>query len=63
MSRVLDPSFRYRPSFATDLRRTFARARREMRIAALGAAQEAAAQALDRARSVQPKAAVQARKR
>jgi hypothetical protein len=27
MKRILDPSFRYKPSFATDLRRTFARIR------------------------------------
>ena len=53
MTGILDPSFRYRPSFATDIRRTFARARREMRTAASDAAQEAAARALERARSVQ----------
>ena len=29
MKRILDPSFRYRPSFATDLRKTFERVRRE----------------------------------
>jgi hypothetical protein len=29
MKRIFDPSFRYRPSFATDLRRTFERVRRE----------------------------------
>ena len=29
MKRILDSDFRYRPSFATDLRKTFARARRE----------------------------------
>jgi len=29
MKRILDPAFRYRPSFATDVRETFARARRE----------------------------------
>ena len=29
MKRILDPSFRYRPSFATDLRKTFDRVRRE----------------------------------
>ena len=29
MKRILDPSFRYRPSYATDLRRTFAALRRE----------------------------------
>ncbi|HKA43633.1 MAG TPA: hypothetical protein VKF40_16760 [Burkholderiales bacterium] len=30
MKRILDPSFRYRPSFATDLRDTFQRVRREL---------------------------------
>jgi hypothetical protein len=29
MRRILDPAFRYRPSFATDVRETFAKARRE----------------------------------
>jgi hypothetical protein len=29
MTRILDPSFRYKPSFETDLRKTFARVRRE----------------------------------
>jgi hypothetical protein len=29
MKRILDPSFRYRPNFATDLRKTFERVRRE----------------------------------
>jgi hypothetical protein len=29
MKRILDSAFQYRPSFATDLRKTFARARRE----------------------------------
>ncbi len=29
MKRILDRSFRYRPSFATDLRKTFERVRRE----------------------------------
>ncbi len=29
MKRILDPAFRYRPSFATDVRETFAKARRE----------------------------------
>jgi len=28
-SRILDPTFHYRPSFATDLRKTFERVRRE----------------------------------
>jgi hypothetical protein len=31
MKSILDPSFRYTPSSSTDLRRTFARVRREMR--------------------------------
>lgn len=31
MKRILDPSFRYRASFNTDLRKTFARARRNLR--------------------------------
>lgn len=30
MKSLLDPTFRYRPSFDTDLRRTFARIRREL---------------------------------
>jgi hypothetical protein len=29
MKRITDPSFRYKPSFATDLRKTFERIRRE----------------------------------
>ena len=29
MKSITDPSFRYRPSFATDLRKTFARVKRE----------------------------------
>lgn len=29
MKSILDPTFRYSPSFDTDLRRTFARIRRE----------------------------------
>jgi hypothetical protein len=29
MKSILDPSFRYTPSFKTDLRKTFARARRQ----------------------------------
>jgi hypothetical protein len=31
MKSILDPSFRYNPSFDTDLKRTFARIRREGR--------------------------------
>ena len=30
MKSILDPSFRYTPSTATDVRKTFARVRREM---------------------------------
>ena len=30
MKSILDPTFRYTPSSATDLRKTFARVRREM---------------------------------
>ena len=29
MKRILDPSFRYTPSYGTDLRKTFERIRRE----------------------------------
>ncbi len=29
MKSILDPAFRYTPSFKTDLRKTFARARRQ----------------------------------
>jgi hypothetical protein len=31
MKSILDPTFRYTPSAATDVRKTFARVRREMR--------------------------------
>jgi hypothetical protein len=31
MKSILDPSFRYTPSFNTDLQKTFARIRREVR--------------------------------
>jgi hypothetical protein len=31
MKRILDPSFRYTPSFETDLRRTFEKIRRQQR--------------------------------
>lgn len=42
MKSILDPTFRYRPSVETDLRKTFARVRREQRgrIAAAAAAQQ-----------------------
>ena len=33
---ILDPSFRYTPSFATDVKGTFARLRRQQRQAAAG---------------------------
>jgi hypothetical protein len=52
MKGILDRSFRYRPSFATDLRKTFARARREQRAAATAhAALQTAASRESRARS------------
>jgi hypothetical protein len=38
MKRILDPLFRYRPSFATDLRKTFERLRRERQAQARGRA-------------------------
>ena len=31
MKRILDATFRYRPSFETDIRKTFQRVRREQR--------------------------------
>ena len=31
MKSILDPGFRYTPSFETDIRKTFARVRREQR--------------------------------
>ena len=34
MKSILDPSFRYTPSTQTDIRKTFARVRREQRLAA-----------------------------
>ena len=36
MKRILDPTFRYQPSYATDLRKTFERIRRERRTRAHG---------------------------
>lgn len=36
MKRILDPDFRYRPSYDTDVRATFDRARREQRAGASG---------------------------
>ena len=41
MKSILDPSFRYVPSAATDVRKTFARVRREMKMS--GPADERAA--------------------
>ena len=38
MKSILDPTFRYTPSVQTDLRKTFARIRREQRIADRGGA-------------------------
>ncbi len=38
MKSILDPSFRYTPSTATDVRKTFARVRREMQRAQAQAA-------------------------
>ena len=32
MKSILDPSFRYTPSTSTDMRKTFARLRREQRV-------------------------------
>jgi hypothetical protein len=42
MKSVLDPSFRYTPSFGTNLRATFARVRREQRQASVQAEEVAA---------------------
>ena len=42
MKNILDRSFRYTPSFATNLRATFAKARREQRQASVDAAAAAA---------------------
>ena len=35
MKRILDSSFRYQPSYATDIKKTFARARQNRREAGL----------------------------
>ena len=40
MKSILDPTFRYTPSVQTDLRKTFARIRREQRSADRGGASE-----------------------
>ena len=49
MKSILDPSFRYTPAAATDLRKTFARIRREQ---AATAKAEAAAKVVKMARKV-----------
>ena len=36
MKSILDPAFRYTPSASTDIRKTFARVRREMRRQSMG---------------------------
>ena len=36
---IFDPTFRYTPSYATDLRKTFERIRRQLPIAAMAASQ------------------------
>jgi len=43
MKSILDPSFRYVPSASTDLRKTFARVRREMQRAGAQRADSATA--------------------
>lgn len=43
MKSILDPSFRYTNSVETDLRKTFARVRREQKAAAIQQASERAA--------------------
>ena len=40
MKSILDPTFRYTPSVQTDLRKTFARIRREQRVIDRGPAAE-----------------------
>lgn len=45
MKSILDPSFRYVPSAATDVRKTFARVRREMKKAGPLDTRDAAADA------------------
>jgi hypothetical protein len=51
MKSILDPSFRYTSSFDTDLRKTFARFRRDQRTGADRAAQ-ATAEALAKVSSI-----------
>jgi hypothetical protein len=45
MKSILDPSFRYVPSTATDVRKTFARVRREMQKSGRAGARDVAADA------------------
>lgn len=45
MTDILNPKFRYRPSFETDIRKTFERIRREKRLAQERAEAEAKAKA------------------
>ena len=47
MKRILDPTFRYRPSFATNVRETFERVRREQQRTAGGQARVSAVKSLD----------------
>jgi hypothetical protein len=56
MKSILDPSFRYTPSFNTDLRKTFARIRRDHRQEADRSAQ-VTADALAKVSSIVRKAA------
>jgi hypothetical protein len=49
MQSILDPTFRYTPSVETDIRRTFARIRRELRAPNAKAGVEAPPQAQPRA--------------
>jgi hypothetical protein len=57
MKSILDPSFRYTPSFNTDLQKTFARIRRDHRQDAETAVQ-AAAEALVKVSSIVRKTAI-----
>jgi hypothetical protein len=43
MKSILDPTFRYTPSVQTDIRKTFARVRREQRVGGRGPAAESSA--------------------
>lgn len=44
MKRIFDPSFRYTPSYGTDVRKTFERIRRELQSQEPAAANKEAAQ-------------------